>query len=187
VDAALAKLTGAGPASVSADGRLDWYDLRPVAARVAKNTTPGERLIVSDALLEPVDLAFGAGFSFPQADPGGPFRWAATDAQLALDNPLDTPRKVRLTATLFGGAAAPSTVTLTLPGGRRRVLKAAAAGAPLDVQFVVAPGRSQIALHTDGPAAPNDPNDIRDKRLRVSNPRLREDLLQTGVLTKIAQ
>ncbi|HTN23353.1 MAG TPA: hypothetical protein VL120_05165 [Solirubrobacteraceae bacterium] len=187
VDAALTKLSGAGPAGVSADGRLDWYDLRPLAARVAKNTTPGERVIVSDALLKPVDLAFGAGFSFPQVDAGGPFRWAATDAQLALDNPLDTPRKVRLTATVFGGAAQPSTVTLTLPGGRRRILKAAAAGAALTVQFVVAPGRSAIAVHTDGPAAPNDPNDIRDKRLRVSNPLLREDLLQTDVLAKIAR
>jgi hypothetical protein len=94
---------------------------------------------------------------------------------------------VRLTATVFGGAAQPSTVTLTLPGGRKRILKAAAAGAALDVQFVVAPGRSAIGVHTDGPAAPNDPNDIRDKRLRVSNPLLREDLLQTDVLAKIAR
>lgn len=186
VDAALTKLTGAGPAGASADGRLAWYDLRPLAARVGKNTTPGERLIVRDALLRPVDLAFGAGFSFQEKDAAGPFRWGATDAQLVLDNPLDTPRKVRLTATVFGGAPQPSTVTVRLPGGATKTLKAAAQGAPLEVEVVVAPGGATVTLHTDGPPAPNAPNDIRDKRLRVSDPRVREDLLGADVLAKLA-
>jgi hypothetical protein len=186
IDAALTKLTGAGPAGVSANGRLAWYDLRALAARVGKNTTPGERLIVRDALLRPVDLAFGAGFSFNEKDAAGPFRWGATDAQLVLDNPLDTPRKVRLTATLFGGAAQPSTVTVRLPGGRAKTVKAAAAGVALDVELVVAPGGATVTLHTAGPPAPNAPNDIRDKRLRVSDPRVREDLLSADVLAQLA-
>ncbi|MEA2150424.1 MAG: hypothetical protein QOD69_2254 [Solirubrobacteraceae bacterium] len=186
VDAALTKVTGAGPAGASADGRLDWYDLRPLAARVAQHATPQQRVVVRDALLHPIDLAFGPGFSFPQADAAGPFRWGAADAQLVLDNPLHTPRSVRLTGTLVGGAAQPSTVTIRLPGGRTSTVTASAAGAPLDVRFVVAPGGATVALHTDGPPAPNDPNDIRDKRLRISSPLVREDLLAPDALAKLA-
>jgi phosphoglycerol transferase len=185
VDAALTQLTGAGPAFVSADGRLDWYDLRPLAASVARTTTPSERHVLRDALILPVELDYGPGFSFQEFDAGGPFRWGAADARLKVDNPQPVTRRMRLTATLFGGGAAPSTVLMTLPDGRRRTLTVSAKGAPLDVTFAAEPGARTVHFQTTGPAAPNAPNNIRDQRLRVSDPRLRDQQLAPGLLAKL--
>ena len=68
------------------------------------HTTPAERAQLADALLYPVALGFGDGFSYQEIGAGRPFRWAGTDARLTLDNPLRGPRTVRFTAQLFGGA-----------------------------------------------------------------------------------
>jgi hypothetical protein len=185
VDAALTKVTGAGPAAVSADGRLEWYDLRPLAARLAAKTTHSERHALRDALIRPVELDYGKGFSFAESTGGVPFRWGAVDAELKLDNPLDHPRRVRMTASLGGAGPAPSTVTIALPDGRRRTLSTPATGAALDVRFTVAPGRSIVRLHTDGPAAPIDPNDVRDQHLRLVDPMLRDQQLAVGLLRSL--
>jgi phosphoglycerol transferase len=185
VEAALAKLTGTGPAGASGDNRLAWYDLRPLAARLAAKTTPSERHALRDALIEPVELAYGSGFSFQEGDANVPFRWGAADAQLDVENPLGAPRRVRLTTTLVGGGPQPSTVTMTLPDGRRRTIRTDDKGTPVDVQFTVAPGGGTLRLHTDGPAAPNAPNLIRDQRLRVVDPRLRDQQLSAGLLARL--
>jgi phosphoglycerol transferase len=180
VDGALTKLTGGPPAGVSADGRLDWYDLRPVAARVDAKTTPAQRAVLRAALLRPVRLTYGPGFSFQESAPGQAFRWAAQDAQLQLANPLGRPRRVHLVATIAGGGTQPSTVTMRLPDGRTQRATTTAAGTSLDVAFTVPRGGGTLRLHTDGPAAPNAPNLVRDQRLRVINPLLREDVLSVG-------
>lgn len=171
---ALTKLTGGGPAGASADGRLQFFDLRAVAARLAANTTPSERGDVRDALVRPVAVTYGSGFSYQEATAGVPFRWAPVDAHLRLDNPLDKPRRVRLTAGLFGGGPQPSTVTMRFPDGRRQTVTATAKGMNVALAFVIPPGGGTLRLHTDGPAAPNPPGNVRDLRLRVVDPRLRE-------------
>jgi phosphoglycerol transferase len=185
IDAALTKLTGAGPAAVSIDTRLAWYDLRPLAARLAAKTTLSERHVLRDALVKPVELTHGKGFSFQESAAGLPFRWAAVDAQLDFDNPLDHPRRVRLSAPIATPGPAESTVTLALPDGRRRTVRTKNHAATIDVSFVVAPGRSSVRLHTDGPAAPLDPNNVRDQHLQLIDPRLRDQQLAPGLLGRL--
>ena len=114
---ALAALAGPQASQISANGRLQFFDLRPAAARLAHRTTPAERASLSDAVLYPVVLGFGRGFSYQENANGVPFRWAAKDAELTFDDPLRGERMVRFTAQLFGGAATPSSVTMTLPDG----------------------------------------------------------------------
>jgi phosphoglycerol transferase len=185
IDAALTKVTGAGPAAASADARLEFYDLRPLAGRVAKVTTLSERHVLRDALLKPVELAYGPGFSYQEVAAGAPFRWAAADARLQVDNPLPYTRRVRLTATIFGGGPQPSTVAMTLPDGRRRTVTTSDKGAPLDVVFAVKPGGGSLRLQTTGPAAPNVPGNIRDQHLRVVDPQLRDQQLSAALLAKL--
>ena len=174
---ALTKLTGAGPAGVSADGRLAFYDLRPVAARVAARSTPAQRSVIAGTLLHPASVAYGGGFSFAEVADGVPFRWAGARATLALHNPQGSERRVRLTATLTGPAAQPSKVTLRLPDGRRETIEAAAGGSALDMTIVVAPGDSAVELETAGPAAPSAGGPPRDMRLKVADPRVRDEAL----------
>lgn len=168
VAAALDKLAGPGSSSLSADGRLQIFDLRPAAARLAAATTATQRRRLSGALLYPVVLGFGEGFSYQEAGPdGAAFRWAGPDARLTFDNPGAGTRTLHFRAQLFGGSGAPSTVTLTLPGGGRRTVTTTDAGTTVRFPLRLKEGDSTLRLQTDGAPAPNPPGNERDLRLRV--------------------
>ena len=168
--AALDKLAGAGNSSLSADRRLQFFDLRPAAARLADETGRSERAQLAAALLRPVRFGFGSGFAKVIRGETG-FRWAGPDARLTLDNPRG-PRSVRFVAQLVGGAATPSAVTLTLPDGTRRSFSVTEQGLAVDVPLVVEPGAATLRVQTDGPAAPNSDGVVRDLRLRIVDARL---------------
>ncbi len=185
---ALTKATGAAPAGVSSEGRLAYYDLRPLAARVASKSTPAQRGAIRDALLHPATAAYGIGFSFGEVADGVPFRWAGPRATLRLGNPLDRSRRVRLTAALTGPAPAPSTVTVALPGAAPQTIRAGADGASLDVVVDVPAGGADVVLSTAGPAAPVAAGaPVRDMRLRVADPKLRDEVLTEDRLTALAR
>jgi phosphoglycerol transferase len=185
IDTGLTQLTGGGPAGRSSENRLEWYDLRPVAARLAAKTTPSERHALRDALIEPVELAYGNGFSFQESAAGAPFRWGAADARIDFENPLAHPRRVQFSAGFAGGGPQTSTVTMSLPDGRSRTVTTDDKGTSVGFTFVVKPGGSTLRLHTDGPAAPNAPNNIRDQRLRVIDPKLRDQQLSAALLARL--
>lgn len=174
---ALAKLTAPARPLGSADGRLQFFDLRAPAARLAARTSPPQRRQIADALVHPTVLSHGRGFSYQEIGEL-PFRWAGPDAQLEFDNTLRSAREVRLTAQLFGGTAAPSTVTLTLPGGARKTLQVTAAGLPLSIALRLPPGRSTLRLQTVGAPAAPPPGVVRDLRLRVVDPKVEDVILQ---------
>ncbi|HUR85587.1 MAG TPA: hypothetical protein VMY78_09595 [Solirubrobacteraceae bacterium] len=185
---ALTKATGAAPAGVSADGRLAYYDLRPLTARVASKSAPAQRGAIRDALLHPATVTYGGGFSFGEVAEGVPFRWAGPRGTLTLGNPLHRARRVRLTATLAGPAPAPSTVTVTLPGARPQTIRAGADGASLDVVVDVPPGGADVVLSTVGPAAAPTPGaPARDMRLKVADPKVRDEVLAEDRLAALVR
>lgn len=181
--AALDALAGPGTTGLSADRRLQFFDLRPVAARLAARTTLAERVQLSQALLYPVALGFGDGFSYSELAGETPFRWAGTDARLTLESPLEGTRAVRFTAQLFGGRAEPSTVTLTLPGGGRRSVLVTDKGRKVNFALHLREGDATLRLQTSGPAAPHPPDNVRDLRLRVQDPRIEYPPLQPARMT----
>ncbi len=174
---ALAGLTGPAGTLTSADGRLQFFDLRAPAARLSARTSAPRRRQIADALVRPTVLRYGSGFSYQEIGEL-PFRWTGPDARLELDNTLARAREVRLTAQLFGGTAAPSTVTLTLPGGATKTLQVSAAGLPLSVALRLPPGRSSVRLQTAGAPATPPPGVVRDLRLRVVDPQVEDVILQ---------
>lgn len=168
--AALEKVAGPGNASAVTNGRLQFFDLRDAVERIADNTGRSERARIAAALLHPATFAFGSGFA-KQIRGEEAFRWAGPDARLRLDNPRGG-RTVHFVAQLFGGAATPSAVTITLPDGRRHRLTVTDQGAPVDLPMALEPGRATLRLQTDGPAAPDAGGIGRDLRLRIVDPRL---------------
>jgi phosphoglycerol transferase len=176
--APLDNVAGPGMSFVSADERLQFFDLRPAARRLRARLTKAERGSLADLLLHPVGLQFGDGFEYEEDPRGTPFRWAHSDARLTLDNPLDGPRQMRLTATLAGGGPGPSQVTITLPGGRRETLEVTPAGVPLDLTFALGEGDASVRLQTAGPPAPTPPGVVRDLRLRVVDAKVEDVALQ---------
>ena len=181
--AALAALAGPGASGVSADGRLQFFDLRPAAARLAASTTSAERAQLSQALLYPVALGFGDGFSYQEHAGPTPFRWAGPDARLTLESGFPGTREARFTAQLFGGGAEPSTVTLTLPDGSRRSVRVSDKGSKVSFVLRLRDGDASLRLQTAGPAAPHPPDNVRDLRLRVEAPRIEYAPLQPARLT----
>lgn len=182
--AALDTLAGAGASQLSADGRLQFFDLRPAAARLAASTTPAERAQLSQALLYPVTVGFGDGFSYSELAGQTPFRWAGTDARLTLESSSEGTRDVRFTAQLFGGRPAPSTVTLTLPDGSRRSVLVTDKGRKVSFVMRLRQEEATLRLQTAGRAAPHPPDNVRDLRLRVQDPRIEYTALQPARLTR---
>jgi phosphoglycerol transferase len=174
--AALETLTGPGNSAFSADRRLQFFDLRPAAERLADLTGRSERAQLKAALLRPVRLGFGAGFAKVISGETG-FRWAGSDARLTLDNPRGR-LSARFVAQLFGGAATPSAVTITLPGGARRSFSVTDQGLPVSLPMAVEPGAATVRVQTDGPPAPNPAGVDRDLRLRIAGARIELPVLQ---------
>ncbi|MCA1568898.1 MAG: hypothetical protein LC798_00985 [Chloroflexi bacterium] len=182
--AALETLAGSGASGLSADARLQFFDLRPAATRLAARTTLAERAQLSRALLYPVALGYGDGFSYQEHAGPTPFRWAGTDARLTLESSLAGTRDVRFTAQLFGGGPQPSTVTLTLPDGSRRSVLVTAEGRKVSFVLRLGEGDATLRLQTAGPAAPHPPDNVRDLRLRVQDARIEYAPLQPARLTR---
>jgi len=182
----LEQMVGADHTASSPSGRLRFFDLSDAKSRLAARTTARDRRAISDALLFPVTLDYGSGFSYQDYDTGLPSRWASADATVHLRNTLGRPRRVRFTAQFFGGAPEPSTVTVTLPGGGTQTVAVTSAGQNYAADVVVAPGASVLRLHTDGPAAPTIPNNVFDRRLRVKNPVAREPAIADQRLARLA-
>jgi phosphoglycerol transferase len=178
VAAALGQVAGPGTALVSADQRLRFYDLQPAARRLQSRTAGAAREQIAAALLHPVALGYGAGFSYQETDGPRLFRWAGPDARLTLDNPLRGARELRFTAQLFAPTAQPSTVTLTLPGAATKTLTVTDQGTPVSLPFSIAKGDASLRLQTAGPAAPNPGDDARDRRLRIVDPQIEDARLQ---------
>ena len=85
---------------------------------------------------------------------------------------------MHFSAQLFGAAATPSTVTLTLPDGRRQTLSVTEQGVPVSFALRLRHGTTTLRLQTAGPAAPNPIDNVRDLRLRVAAPTVEDDRLQ---------
>ena len=167
ITAALEKLAGPGTSARSADGRLQFFVLRPAAARLAQRTSAAERSQVKAALLYPLMLGYGEGFSYQELAGTTPYRWAGTDARVTLENPLRGTRTVGYSAQLFGTGPAPSTVTFTLPDGSRRSVQVDDKGRRVSFPLRLGHGDATLRLRTAGPAAPNPPGNVRDLRVRV--------------------
>ncbi len=172
VTGALAALAGPGNSGISADQRLQFFDLRPAGARLARQTTPAERSQIRNALLYPVVVGFGAGVSYQEMAGPTSYRWAAADARLTLENPLEGSRIARFSAELYGGGPTRSTVKLTLPDGSSRSVTVDPAGKNLTLPLRLKEGRSELRLQTTGPAAPNPAGNVRDLRLRLQGVRM---------------
>ncbi|MDA0171535.1 hypothetical protein OJ998_20710 [Solirubrobacter taibaiensis] len=152
---------------VSQNGRLQYFDLRPLRARLLRETPPAEAGAVGTALTHPVELAYGAGFYPVEQDTSGTWRWAQARARITLDNPRSEPRPMTFEARLTSGR--PSNVAFTLDG--RSVGGARAtpgSGSRAEVTFTLPPGKHVLELASDAPQTTPAPGDTRDLRLQVS-------------------
>ena len=151
IDAAIARLTRSAPLQ-SSDRRYSFSELSELAARIralALGEQPGHRSTTPPSIRR---CRPGRRFYDQQYGEGTRYRWAGSEATLALENQLDTSRSVVFLARAEAPVR-PSTLVLTLPDGRRRTFEITPAGTEIAVEFILPPGTSEVRFSTDAPEA----------------------------------
>ncbi len=152
----------------SQDGRLVFFNLKPLATDVHSATSDAAREDIITALLTtPVQVVLGGGFYGTESDGALTWSWASEQAELNLSNPSENTRHVVMTMGLQTGQATPSNVTVQLPGHRQDV-QVSARPECLRMEFDLPPGSTGVSFATDAPRF-NAPGDTRDLRVQVLN------------------
>lgn len=169
VEAAVEGLVGAAPLQ-SPDARLAFFDLRPLARRLAEATSPEALARLGEAVRTPIRCDWGLGFFAEERSATGRIRWAGPKARLEIANG-SAAEGVAVFEAAFAGAGA-GTVRATWPDGTREQL-------PLGVRHVrelrLRPGRNVVQFTTDLPRA--DLADRRDLRAMFIEPACRDPRL----------
>jgi hypothetical protein len=166
---ALSKETHARIVS-SPNGRLAFLNLRGYAARVRAQAGARDVAALRTAVLRPLGVAWGAGFSGPEHDLSHRTYLAESEAQLSFRNPGPTTRRVTIDWTLQPAFPATATVTIDWPDRTRQVIAVPPGGRELRRTLTLPPGRSQLTLQVKGRPQLSDPNVIQPYYLRVLDP-----------------
>ncbi|MBV8949773.1 MAG: hypothetical protein JOZ99_02780, partial [Actinobacteria bacterium] len=126
--------------------------------------TAGDRGALRRAVLQPVGVEYGTGFSRDEQAGGDDWHWALPRAQLVLDNPASTTQVVGVTATL---GAQPGTVDVRGPG-YAQTLPVEPAGTLWQAVLRLRPGRNVVTFNAKVPRTPA-PSDPRYLALEVFN------------------
>ena len=170
----LGSLAGSEPMT-SENGRLVFFDLRPLARRLRATRTPAALAGLREATLRPLGIDWGEGFWQPEEGPDGPHRWALATSEIVVENPSNVPRRAVLDTRLATGSSTPSTVTVEPPGGEGRLdLRVGSTPQRFRHAFVLEPGKNVIRFRTDAPPATPRPGDTRVLHLRFIDPEIED-------------
>ena len=158
LEAELREIVGP-PTGVAETGRMLFWDLRPLRARLREAGQPVERL--SELALRPIRLSFGDGFYAEEAIPGMRWRWSQERGTVSVDNPGPEPREVIFSVNLRTSQPGEARTTLRLPDGSTSTIDdPGPQGAVVRQRVRVPSGRSWIRLESTAQAS-QGPRDSR--------------------------
>lgn len=146
-EAAIGRLLGVQPL-VSGNGRLAFFDMRPLVQRMRSQTPEPQWAAARTAAMEPILTNWTRGFGQPAGAPGNTYPYSEPSAELEIVNLSQRTRTVRLQLTVQ--ALKGPTGTLTVGGdllSERLPLQNKTA--VLDRTVSVPPGSHKIRLSTD--------------------------------------
>jgi hypothetical protein len=170
----LRRLTGQQPI-LNADATLQYYDLRGLQAKLAQSVPAPAVKAVTSEITHPLSTTWGTGFYPAEQNADTYWRWMGGTGTVQVENPTKA-RAVEISARL--GGLRRGHVTITLDGKPLASVTAPATGAKsrgtLFRRVVsLGPGKHQLQLTTDAPAAPNPTvGDQRELRLQLTEPRI---------------
>jgi hypothetical protein len=147
---------------------LLFFDLRPLAARLAVRRTAAQRASLAARVLHPVADVGSSGFGIGLATATASARWMGPHGTLTLRNPLPVTRTVHLRAGLATGTPAAASLTLSAPGTAAQTFRAGPSGA-LNATFTLPPGNTTIRLSTTAPPSGHFQQGIDDPRVLISD------------------
>jgi hypothetical protein len=157
------KVVGAR-AGTSDNGRMWWYDLRPLTQRLTA-TFGAQRLAeVGEAVVTTPNAAVDGSISFEEIGAVGPFRWMGDTGTITFNNLGADGRTMRLRTTVVGPAG--SQFAIKGPGVDVHVVLSST-GTLVDITFALPKGTTELVLSTDAPPQPVA-GDGRDLRIRLN-------------------
>jgi hypothetical protein len=169
----LQRETGAAAAR-SADGRLAFLDLRGYARRLLSGH--GRQAgALRGAVLRPVTLQFGPGFSPPRQDAHSRYFLAERDAGLIIVNFGVKARRMTVAMGLASPYPSTAAVEVHWPDDTVQRARATLEGTPVERSLVIPPGVSIVSLHTNGDAQLGFPQLTQPYYLRVLDPVVTDD------------
>ncbi len=140
------------PRLKSPDRRLVFFDLRPLARRLARSHSPAALGALRRATLEPLQAQWTAGFGPVRRKGGGAWRQVRHEAELVIVNPSHRTRRAALQTVLATRRTAAAGATVGYPDGTFARLRATTSGTRLWHVLELAPGRNVIRLTTTASA-----------------------------------
>ncbi|MGI8729230.1 MAG: hypothetical protein ACR2LK_04470 [Solirubrobacteraceae bacterium] len=172
LEADLRRVTGAAPL-VSPNGRMSFFSLLGTQRSLSSRLDRGERRRLAQATLRPLVGSYGTGFYPPEPIPGGTARWAASAAELLIDNPGGSP-SATFRAIIKTAGERPSSITFSSSRGGVVTRSAGESGRRVTVRLALTPGRNRIAISTDAPRTTSAAGDARVLFMRFENPQIED-------------
>lgn len=167
-DADLTATVGSSILPITSEGgRFAFYSLAPLAERLHRTLSPQRIGAMRRALVTPVAVSYGEGFSPEESDPVRHWRWASRVAQVMLANPVAVSQRMRFEATLHGSPG--STVQVVYRGHRLRQVHLNDGTARVSLTLSAPAGDSALVFTTDG-ADTAVPPDTRHLYLQFVDP-----------------
>ena len=156
---------------VSADGRLLFYDLRPLRRWLQSHYSPTEISRLQTATLHPVTLEWNASFWDEERSGANAWRWSKSrEAYFGVDNPTGESRRVTLRFVLAAELSGQSNAVVSYPDHSTQLVRVSPTGTVVERTLTLQPGHHFVRISSDASKIPTVPGDPRSALfVRVAN------------------
>lgn len=156
---------------VSADGRLLFYDLRPLRRWLQSHYSPTEISRLQTATLHPVTLEWNASFWDEERSGANAWRWSKSrEAYFGVDNPTGESRRVTLRFVLAAELSGQSNAVVSYPDHSTQLVRVSPTGTVVERTLTLQPGQHFVRISSDASKIPTVPGDPRSALfVRVAN------------------
>jgi phosphoglycerol transferase len=163
LDASLRPIVGP-PAAESGNGRLRWYDLRPVRRALGNRLSQADIRALGAAVTDVPLVEYGPGLYPPEpSGNGATFRWMASAATLVAGAHGRLPNPVRISFVVKGAVGSVLTIR---SGSTSSTVNLRPEGSSVELPLVLSGRRTTIGLTTNSPEV-EGPGDSRELRAQI--------------------
>ena len=156
------------PPLESDDGNWLFFNLKTYAAGLRRRLGSERFSYARHFVLNPPDVEWRSGCSYPEDAPGREWRWCGRDAVLAFTNGTDSEQSLPLSMDFATRVVTPSLVAIDGPLGHT-ALSATIDGTHYAANIVLPPHTTSLMrVHTDAPQIPS-PGDARTLIFQILN------------------
>lgn len=156
---------------VSADGRLLFYDLRPLRSWLESHYSSAEIGRLRTAALHPVTIEWTGSFWDEERNGVNAWRWSKSrEAYFGVDNPTSESRRLTLRFVLAAQQSGQSNAIVFYPDQSTEMIRVSPTGVLVERTLTLPPGHHFVRISSDASKIPTVPGDPRSALyVRVAN------------------